>query len=114
VRRTYQESPNEYQRAITSVFSGIPDDDMLRRSFPEVQRRLMSEYGGNDALDTWLNAPANLMSIGPEGQRQQEQIRRVLRLAGMRQQPITPMSRGLSAAQRGLSLITAPLSMWGD
>ena len=89
-------------QAITSILESIPDAQ-LQANFPEIQRRLIEEIpGGIQALDAWINSP-NTLSSFVGGRRQQSQIQRLMRMARMRQTPITPMSEGLTPTQRYMS-----------
>ncbi len=106
-----QQNPAIAQRVLTNLFASITDDAALQQHFPDIQRRLVADLG-NSALNDWINSPNVLTSTGLEGQRQQAQIQRLLRMAGMRQTPIGPTSAGLSWWQRPGAILSAPFSHW--
>jgi hypothetical protein len=90
-------------QSITSILGQIPNE-ALRANWPAIQSRLTEQFG-TQALDNWLNT-SNVLgnTFSGQGQAQQRQIQRMLRLAGMQQTPIGPGSTGASPMQRILSL----------
>lgn len=92
--------------AITQIIEGIPDD-VMRSHFPDIQRRLQEEIpGGSQALDAWLNTTNNpIANLSMSNQRQQRQIQRMLGMAGMRQQHVTPLTSGANPVLRAISIM---------
>lgn len=72
-----------YHRAITDVLRSIPEDQ-LRSNFPAIQQRLINEFGGPQALDSWINTSNGPGSNGA----QNTQIDRLLRMSGGRRSPV--------------------------
>lgn len=109
-------TPNPAARndAITTVLESISDDAMLRQHWPAIQQELLGQFGGADSLNQWMNASNALTNrMGANSNRQQQQISRLLAMAGMTRTPITPWNTHATMGQRILSALPpAGLGNW--
>lgn len=106
-RRVLGTDPGPRMNAISQIMSGLSDAAIRD---PAVRQRLINEFGtdGPGGLDTWINAPNNILGrMGLYNDPQQDQIRRYLGLAGQQQAPVTPFSQGAGFWQRALTSIPA-------
>ncbi len=95
-----QGNPTGVRNAITQVMSNLSENELRN---PEVRQRLVEQFG-TENLDAWLNT-SNSPLARLSGDRQQQQIRRFLSLAGQGQTPITPFTQGASFMERAMSAI---------